>query len=279
MSEENKLANRQKLPKVVVGIFIFNNKGELFLMNSPKWKNQYTCPGGGIEPGETIIESAKREVKEETNMEIDNIELITAVDGLGLEKSYTKPENHLIFLDHRATVKKADKIKLNKEGTEYKWLKPDEWNKRKDVEKYTKYVISKYLLDEINFEDKYKRALADYQNLLKRTAQEKQDFVKYANEGLLHEIIPVYDNLKMSLAHADENADKNGWLEGVKHVIKQFREILKSLGVEEIETKGKKFNPELMEAVDGKGDKVKQEIKPGYKLHGKVVIPAKVILK
>ena len=129
------------------------------------------------------------------------------------------------------------------------------------------------------FEYKYKRALADYQNLIKRTSEEKQEFAKYANEHLIHEIIPVYDNLKMSLKHTDKEASKNGWLEGVKHVVKQFKDTLKNLGVEEINTVNKKFDPYTMEAIEGKGEKVKKEIKTGYKLNGKVIISAKVILE
>jgi molecular chaperone GrpE len=128
-------------------------------------------------------------------------------------------------------------------------------------------------------EHKYKRALADYQNLLKRTAQEKQEFFKFANEQLLFEILPVYDNLKMSLVHIDEEVKKNGWAEGIKHVVKQFRSVLSNLGVEEIKTVGEKFDPKLMEAVKGKGSKVKKEIRPGYKLNGKVIVPAKVIVE
>ena len=68
-------------------------------------------------------------------------------------------------------------------------------------------------------------------------------------------------------------------MEGIKYVIQQFKEVLKNAGVEEIETEGKKFDPLLMEAVEGKGEKVKKEIKPGYKLNGKVIIAAKVSLK
>ena len=127
-------------------------------------------------------------------------------------------------------------------------------------------------------DEKYKRALADYQNLLKQTAKEKGEFVKYANEQLLLEMIPVYDNLKISMQHVDDDADKNGWAEGIKYVIKQFKDVLEKMGVEEIETKGKKFDHNIMEAIEGKGDKVKKEIKTGYKLNGKVIMPARVIL-
>ena len=124
----------------------------------------------------------------------------------------------------------------------------------------------------------YKRALADYQNLLKRTVKEKQEFAKYANEQLLYSILPVYDNLKTSLKHTDDAARDNGWAEGIKYVIKQFKEVLNNSGVEEIKTIGQKFDPNAMEAIEGNGDKVKAEIKAGYRLNGKVIIPAKVAL-
>lgn len=128
-------------------------------------------------------------------------------------------------------------------------------------------------------ENKYKRALADYQNLIKRTGREKLEFVKYANEQLLYEFLPIYDNLKMSLQHADKEVEKNGWLKGIQYVVKQFKSALEERGVEEIKTKGEKFDPLLMEAIEGKGDRVKREAKAGYKLNGKVIIPAKVILE
>ncbi len=130
-----------------------------------------------------------------------------------------------------------------------------------------------------DLEHKYKRALADYQNLLKRTAAEKQEFARFANEDLIMRILPVYDNLKISLQHADKQAEKNGWAEGVGHVVRQFRDVLQSVGIEEIKTAGQKFDHHTMEAIEGKGDKVKQEVRPGYKLHGRVIVPAKVIVE
>ena len=130
-----------------------------------------------------------------------------------------------------------------------------------------------------NFEGLYKRALADYQNLLKRSAKEKQDFAKYANEELLHKLIPVYDNLKTSLNHTDKSFEGSAWVEGVKYVVKQFSSVLADVGVEEIETLGQKFDHNTMEAVKGEGEKVTKELRAGYKLNGKVIIPAKVELE
>lgn len=129
-----------------------------------------------------------------------------------------------------------------------------------------------------NFEEKYKRALADYQNLLKRHEREREDYIKYANEQILMEFIAVYDHLKMSLSHVDEETKEDPWVKGIGHVISQFKDLLKSSGVEEIKTEGEKFDHHTMEAVKGGGKKVKKEIKAGYRLKGKVIIPAQVVL-
>jgi molecular chaperone GrpE len=129
------------------------------------------------------------------------------------------------------------------------------------------------------WEDKYKRALADYQNLLKQTAKEKSEFTKYALTDFLHNVLPIYDHLKLSLEGLSDAEAKNPWAQGVKYVLKQFKEVLTAHGIEEIKTVGEPFDQETMEAVDGSGDQVKQEIMPGYRLHGKLLRAAKVIVE
>ena len=130
-----------------------------------------------------------------------------------------------------------------------------------------------------SWENKYLRALADYQNLLKQSAKDREEFVKYALSDFLHNVLPVYDHLKMSMAGLSEEEIKNPWATGVTYVLKQFKDVLNQHGIEEIETVGKKFDHELMEAVDGSGELVKQEVMPGYKLNGKVIRHAKVIVE
>ena len=281
--EKNKLNDsKEKRPRVIVGAFIFNDKNELFLMKTVQWSNKYTVPGGGLEPGEELEEAVKREVKEETDMDIENLEFIGFTNAYDVNEKYKKAYNHLVFFDFIARVKGEPKIKLNKEGVGYKWFKIDDLIKKGDSifpHKYLLKILEKIKSGEYNFEHKYKRALADYQNLVKQTAKEKQEFVKYINEQLLHEILPVYDNLKLALMHAKETPNNSNIIKGVGYVIKQFKDVLENLGVEEIETAGKKFDHNTMEAVEGKGDKVKQEVKPGYKLNGKVIAHAKVILE
>lgn len=132
--------------------------------------------------------------------------------------------------------------------------------------------------DESSFEDKYKRALADYQNLLKKVAQEKQEFIKYAASELLEEILPVYDYLKLSLRDLPAAETDSAWVQGVKYVLKQFQDILTSHGVAEIKTVGEKFNHNTMEALEGQGDKVIKEIMSGYTLNGRLLRAAKVVV-
>ncbi len=133
--------------------------------------------------------------------------------------------------------------------------------------------------DQQSWENKYRRALADYHNLLKQSAQEKQDFIKYAIGDFLQDILPIYDHLKISIAGLSETELKSAWVIGVKHVLKEFKNVLYARGVEEIETKNAKFDHQTMEAISGTGDQVRQEIMPGYKLNGRVIRPAKVIVK
>jgi len=133
--------------------------------------------------------------------------------------------------------------------------------------------------DNDSSENKYLRALADYQNLLKQSAKDREEFVRYAIGDFLQDILPVYDHLKMSINGLKEEELKNPWVEGVKYVLKQFKDVLETKGIEEIKTVGEKFNHETMEALDGTGDIVKQEVMTGYKLNGKVIRHAKVIVE
>lgn len=272
-------------PRSVIGIWIFDKEGRLFLAKHEKWENKFNIPGGGVESGETLKEAAIRETKEETNMDIEKIEYLDFLEMPNLGEKYSGLSNHLISFHYKAICGGKCDIELKDGLLECEWLKPEEWLKRDDLAEHLPDLIKKYFFNEkIDFEHKYKLALADYQNLLKRTAAEKAEFAKYANENLIHEIIPVFDNLKTSMEHAGD-ADKNSWLEGIKFIIKQFRDTLNNVGVEEIKTIGEKFDHNIMEAMsseeteDKKLDHtVAKELKAGYKLNGKVIIPARVVV-
>jgi len=130
--------------------------------------------------------------------------------------------------------------------------------------------------EKLDWEYKYKLALADYQNLIKKTAADKLEFSKYAIADLLEDIIPIYDHLKMSIAGLPAEEENNAWVIGVKYVLKQFKDVLEVRGVEEIKTLGEKFDHNTMEALEGQGDTVVKEIMPGYKLSGRLIKAARV---
>lgn len=129
---------------------------------------------------------------------------------------------------------------------------------------------------------KYKLALADYQNLVRQSAKERRDTILYANEALILELLPVYDNLKLSVKHSGGQGNES-WLTGVTHVIQQFKKVLEEAGVKEITTVGQTFDPVTMEAVENREateeaqeNTVAEELKGGYLLNEKVITPARV---
>lgn len=130
-------------PEPVVGALIFNEKSQVFLMKSPKWGGLYIIPGGHIELGETRLEALKREVKEETGMEIYDEKLFTLHDAVFPEKFHKK--KHFVMIDYLAKPK-SEKFKLDgKEGTEGIWMKPKLAVKELEIDQFTKQALEDYI--------------------------------------------------------------------------------------------------------------------------------------
>jgi len=129
--------SEQIYPEPTVGALIFNQEGKVFLMTSPKWKGKYVVPGGHIELGETIEEAVKREIKEETNLDVFDIQFIRLQEFIFGEEFHKK--KHFIFLDYACKTKGTDVV-LNEEGTEYIWTTLEEALSL-PVEPYTKNAI------------------------------------------------------------------------------------------------------------------------------------------
>ena len=109
----------QKYPEPTVGALIFNKRGKLLLVKSHKWKGKYVIPGGHIELGETAEQALKREVKEETGLEISNIKFVQLQEFI-FDKHFWK-KRHFIFLDYSGKTS-SKKVKLNDEGQEFVWV-------------------------------------------------------------------------------------------------------------------------------------------------------------
>lgn len=112
-----------------------------------------------------------------------------------------------------------------------------------------------------NLEFKYKRALADYQNLEKRVAEQRRETILSANRELLLRLLPILDTLELALKHEQNQT--------IQVSVNQFLSVLKAEGVTKIETIGNMFDPHLMEVIDtteGEDGRVVEEVQPGYML-------------
>lgn len=130
----------------------------------------------------------------------------------------------------------------------------------------------------------WQRAQADYINREREIAKDKENWVKFANAGLVLQMLPIFDHLKQALNHLP-GEDISNWTEGIKQIKSQFEVLLKNLGVEEIKTLGNKFNPLEHEVVakektaeEDKKDIIIKEVQPGYRMYGEVIRPAKVVI-
>ena len=129
------------------------------------------------------------------------------------------------------------------------------------------------------FNDKYLRAHAELDNARKRLAKEKEEYVRFANEELLGELLSAIDNFDRALGHMNGTQKIESVLEGIKMIQKQFHAFLDRNGVKKIDVTGKRFDPSLCEAIehvdsDGGEDTVIEEVQPGYQLNGRLLRPA-----
>lgn len=197
----------------------------------------------------------------------------------GIYQHYKGGKYELLFVAEHTENKEAMVIYRSLKDKKI-WSRPlSNWQKKieKEGEKQDRFIKIDDV-EEKDFEYQYKLALADYQNLLKQSAKDKADFAKYALNDFLQDLLPVYDHLKMSLSSLPDNEKESAWVKGVEYVLKQFKDLLSTRGVEEIKTVGDKFDHNLMEAIEGRGDKVIKEIMPGYTLNGRVIRAAKVVV-
>lgn len=133
--------SEQKYPEPTVGALIFNPEGKIFLMRSYKWKNKYVIPGGHIELGENMEEALKREIKEETGLNIYDIEFLCFQEFV-FDKAFWK-KRHFIFFDFVCRTNSL-KVNLDSEGQEYTWVSLEEALKL-STEPYTRQVIKEYI--------------------------------------------------------------------------------------------------------------------------------------
>ena len=166
-----------------------------------------------------------------------------------------------------------------KENKNEKELENQEEKKQTAKETKTEDMVPKVEYDELD--DRFKRILAEFENFKKRSMKEREKLYNSILSDVVEVILPVVDNLEN--ASKVETKDES-YKQGVELVLKQFKDVLKSKGVEEINAVGETFDPELHEAVgsiqdEAKGEKeIVQEYRKGYKIGSKVIRHSMVVV-
>ena len=148
-------------------------------------------------------------------------------------------------------------------------------------EKEESYIIDpkQQELDELN--DRYKRVLAEFENYKKRSSKERETLYNSIVSDIVEVFLPVVDNIENALKIETQDVE---YKKGIELILKQFKDILKSKGVEEIPTIGETFDPALHEAVSSVQDPEKnaqeivQEYRKGYKIGSKVIRHSMVVV-
>ena len=155
----------------------------------------------------------------------------------------------------------------------------EEVDKKEEKATENKDMVPKQDYDDLD--DRYKRILAEFENFKKRSSKEREGMYNSVLSDVVEVILPILDNLENAVKV--ETEDEN-YKQGIELVLKQFKDVLKSKGIEEIEAIGTTFDPELHEAVgsiqdDNLGEKeIAQEYRKGYKIGSKVIRHSMVVV-
>ncbi|MDM7998987.1 MAG: nucleotide exchange factor GrpE [Dehalococcoidia bacterium] len=149
-----------------------------------------------------------------------------------------------------------------------------EENRREAVPELTAADAQRYL-------DNWRRAEADFENYKKRVEQERAESAKFGSLTLILNILPVLDDLDRAFKSIPEKLAHLTWTDGLRLIHRKLQAALEAQGVTEIKALGEVFDPSVHEAVGqtaGEEGRVIEEAQKGYKLHGRVIRPAFVIV-
>lgn len=130
-------------------------------------------------------------------------------------------------------------------------------------------------------QDKYLRLYAEFENYKKRVSKDKEELIKYGNERLVNDLLPVVDHLEMALKHGADSASSS-LVQGVDITLRELKKTLQKFGLTEIAAEGMAFDPTVHHAMaqverdDVEENTVVEEYRKGYRLNDKVIRAALV---
>jgi phosphoglycolate phosphatase-like HAD superfamily hydrolase/ADP-ribose pyrophosphatase YjhB (NUDIX family) len=111
-------------PVCTVGALIFNAAGQALMVRTQKWSGLWGIPGGKIKFGEASVEALRREIQEETNLQVEEIEFVLAQDCVRSREFYR--EAHFVLLNYTCRAAGPCDVRLNEEAQEFRWVWPEE---------------------------------------------------------------------------------------------------------------------------------------------------------
>lgn len=152
------------------------------------------------------------------------------------------------------------------------------------MEKENNTQIQTQEISKEDWEIKYIRLQAEFENFRQRLRKEKEEIQETANARLLKEIIDILDNFNMALETIKHTRKKDSIIEGINMIYRQFQYLLEKEGVVKMEVIGATFDPNFHEAVgveeveDGEDNIIVKEVQSGYLYKNRLLRPAKVIV-
>lgn len=166
---------------------------------------------------------------------------------------------------------KEENVELNEENIE---------SNKVDVEKI-KVIIETQKQQIEEKDDRLKRLMAEFENFKKRSSKERENLYNSIMGDIIISFLPIIDNLEKAVQVKTDDAE---YKQGIELVLKQFKDVLNSNGVKEIEAVGQTFNPELHEAITSVTDEnlgvqeIKEEYRKGYMIGDKVIRHSLVVV-
>lgn len=166
---------------------------------------------------------------------------------------------------------KEENVELNEQNTEYNKV---------DVEKI-KVLLENQKQQIEEKDDRLKRLMAEFENFKKRSSKERENLYNSIMGDIITSFLPIIDNLEKAVQVKTDDAE---FKQGIELVLKQFKDVLNSNGVKEIESVGQTFNPELHEAITSVTDdnlgvqEIKEEYRKGYMIGDKVIRHSLVVV-
>lgn len=167
-------------------------------------------------------------------------------------------------------MEETQETKVNEENLEEKEVNKEEKGANGSAEEYYAQL---------------QRVMADFDNYRKRVAKDKDALYNIISAELITEFLPVLDTLEKSAFSMVEDDEKSkAWKSGIELVCKQFEDVLRKLGAEEIKSVGEKFDPNLHDAVMHVEDEaleenvISKELKKGYKLKDRIIRHSMVVV-